>query len=140
MTGPAIGKLPLRGARVSILESGKFREIEAEVYIHVKGYSLARVTHLDIESPELNRVYPIKGGSFLPIIGIRNGIEIRTRKTRIRIVHPLLNEVLNVGEYTRTWVGGKIGGIYIGFRKGELEKLEKICEEYFKFPVKKRSK
>jgi len=140
MTGPAIGKLPLREAKVLVLENGKFREIEAEVYIHVKGYSLARVTHLDIESPELNRIYPMEGGSFLPIIGIRNGIEIRMKEVKVRIIHPLLNEVLNIGEYTRTWVGGKIGGIYVGFRKGEVEKLEKICEEYFKFPVKKRSR
>lgn len=62
MTGPGPGKLLLEGAKVFVVEDGDTKEIEAEVYIHVKGYSLARVTHLDIESFELNRFYPKKGG------------------------------------------------------------------------------
>ncbi len=134
MTGPGPGKLLLEGAKVFIIRDGDAEELEAKVYIHVKGYSLARVTHLDIESLKLNEFYPNKGGDFLPIIGIENGLEIRMRRFKIRVLHPLLNLVLGVGKYTRTWVGGKEGGIYIGFRKEEVRKLEKLSKEYFNFP------
>jgi hypothetical protein len=40
---------------------------------------------------------------------------------------------LKKGEKTRTWVGGKEGGIYIGFKKEQIEKLEKIAREKFGF-------
>lgn len=133
LTGPGLGKLLLEGARVFIVKRDSVKEVEAEVYIHMKGYSLARVTHLDIESQELNEFYPDEGGNFLPIIGIEDGIEIRMRGAKIRVIHPLLNSVLDVGRYTRTWVGGKEGGIYIGFRKEEVRKLEKLGREHFGF-------
>jgi hypothetical protein len=47
----------------------------------------------------------------------------------------MLNRVLSPGEKTRTWVGGKEEGIYIGFKKKEIEKLESIVREYFKFKI-----
>jgi uncharacterized metal-binding protein len=52
MSGPGIGKLLLEDVRVFVDN----KEIKADVYIHVKGFSLARVTHLDIESDELNKI------------------------------------------------------------------------------------
>ena len=42
-----------------------------------------------------------------------------------------LNQVLKPGEKTRTWVGGKYGGIYIGFRKAEVRKLENLALRLF---------
>ena len=76
VTGPGEGKLLLKNAKVFI--DGK--EVQAEVYIHVKGFSLAKVTHLDIESNELNKVLASKKGGFFSIYGIDNGIEINLRK------------------------------------------------------------
>jgi len=96
----------------------------------MKGYALARVTHLDIEAPELNEVYPTGGGSFLSVCGIESGIKIKLREDLyVRVLHDLLNRVLKPGEKTRTWVGGKDGGIYIGFRKEQIEKLESLAKE-----------
>jgi uncharacterized metal-binding protein len=46
------GKVLLENAQVFI--DGK--EIKADVYIHIKRFSLARVTHLNIESEELNKI------------------------------------------------------------------------------------
>jgi len=43
--------------------------------------------------------------------------------------------VLEKNEKTRTWVGGKFGGIYIGFRKKEIEKLENLARERFNFQI-----
>jgi hypothetical protein len=129
MTGPGEGKLPLENAEVFIDN----KEIKADVYIHVKGFSLARVTHLDIESEELNKILKPKEGGFFSIHGVDGGIEIKFEKNRVKVFHEFLNEVLRKGEKTRTWVGGKEGGIYIGFKKEQIVKLEKIAKEKFKF-------
>jgi hypothetical protein len=129
MSGPGEGKLLLKNAKVFI----NSKRIEADVYIHIKGFSLARVTHLDVESDELNKILSPKQGRFFWIYGIDNGIEINFEKNKVKVLHEFLKEVLRKGEKTRTWVGGKEGGIYIGFRKQQIEKLEKIAREKFGF-------
>ena len=142
MSGPAHGKLELKNAKVYIqTKDKKFLLKNPIVYIHVKGYALARVTHLDIEHEILESLITPKKGKFLSIHGIKNGIEIvledskegKKEVKKIEILHPFLKEVLRENEKTRTWVGGKIGGIYIGFRKEQIEKLEAIAKEKFKF-------
>ena len=119
MTGPAEGKIPIEA---NVFLMGK--KIDANVYVHLKGFALAKVTHLDIESEELNIM---KGkGDFLTVIGIDNGIEIPS--LNIRIISKRL-KVLKSGERTRTWVGQKVDGIYIGFRKEQIRALEKIVSK-----------
>lgn len=131
MSGPAEGKLLLENSKVFVNN----KEISADVYIHLKGYSLARVTHLDIESEEINVLKPKEGG-FYDIYGLENGIEIRINKNSIKIFHEYLKDVLGSGKRIRTWVGGKEGGIYIGFKKEQIVKLEKIALEKFKIKPK----
>ncbi|MFN3966780.1 MAG: hypothetical protein ACK4JE_03675 [Endomicrobiia bacterium] len=121
MTGPGIGKYKLN-SKVYL----KNKKIPASVYIHKKGFSLARVTHLDIESEKLNSVLS-GNGEFLTIKGTEYGISIPLKD--IKIYCSELKDVLPDGKTTRTWVGQKIDGIYIGFRKEEILKLEKILEE-----------
>jgi hypothetical protein len=71
-------------------------------------------------------------------VGIENGILIITEKDdRVKILHPLLTKVLQRGEKTRTLVGGKFGGIFICFRKGELSKLEEAADHMRNFSFKK---
>jgi len=95
------------------------------------------VTHLDIEHPELNSIIPPKTKTFTWIVGIENGILIITEKDdRVKIFHPLLSKVLQRGEKTRTLVGGKFGGIFIGFRKGEISKLEETADHMRNFSFK----
>ena len=53
MTGPGPGKIPL-SCSVELVLDGKKIAVEAEVYIHVKGWSRALVTHIDVESPDMN--------------------------------------------------------------------------------------
>ncbi len=124
MTGPGEGKLPL-DAKVHL----NAEELpNASVYIHLKGYSRATVTHLDIEHPKLNSIIPPKAKTSNWIVGIENGLLIVTSKgDKVQIIHPLLNKVLQRGEKTKTLVGGKFGGIFIGFRKREINKLEQIA-------------
>jgi hypothetical protein len=44
---------------------GKIKIGKADVYIHVKGKSRARVTHLDIELDELNKILLPKESSYV---------------------------------------------------------------------------
>lgn len=145
MTGPAEGKLKLDATVYLSSDEEKTKLEGAVVYIHLKGYAEAKVTHLDIEHDLLGNIIPPKRGEFLTIKGSKGRIEIKLEKDReiehknklmkvkgIEIIHPYLNHILQPGEKTRTWVGGKFGGIYIGFRKNEIEKLEEIAREKFK--------
>jgi hypothetical protein len=149
MSGPAYGKLELKNVKVYLrTKDKKFLLKDPIVYIHVKGYALARVTHLDIEHETLEKIILPKKGEFLSIHGIEDGIEIvlenlkeiefkgkKIEVEKIEILHPFLTEVLGKNEKTRTWVGGKVGGIYIGFRKEQIEKLEAIVKERFNFEL-----
>jgi hypothetical protein len=149
MGGPAYGKLELKNVKVYLqTKDEKFLLKDSVVYIHVKGYALARVTHLDIEHEILEKIILPKRGEFLSVHGIEDGIEIvlenvkeiefkgkKIEIEKIEILHPLLTEVLRKNEKTRTWIGGKLGGIYIGFRKEQMEKLEAIAKEKFNFEL-----
>ena len=119
MTGPGEGKLKIRA---NVFLEGK--KIDSGVYVHLKGFSMATVTHLDIESPKLN----LMGGrgDFHQIIGIDEGLEIPDLK--VVISAPILSDVLKPGDKTRTWVGQKQDGIYIGFKRKEMLNLETISK------------
>ncbi len=130
MTGPGEGKLKLE-AKV-YLDDEKLTA--PEVYIHLKGYSRARVTHLDIESTELDNL--IKGkGEYLKIAGVGEGILInmpkQARIEEIKVTEPNLCEILSGGEEIYTWVGSKPGGLFIGFKKEQIKKLEFLAEKKF---------
>jgi len=128
MTNPTEGKLSLP-ASVYLNEE----ELDnAHVYVHLKGYARATVTHFDIEHPSLSDLIPPKVRTFIWIMGIENGILIRTETSdKVKVICPLLNNVLPRGEKTKTCVGGKFKGMFIGFRKRELTKLEAIAETLF---------
>jgi len=126
-------------------------KLDASVYIHLKGYARARVSHLDIEKVGLGKVIHRGRGNFLEVKGIEQGIEITVRESReieidgkklevsgIIILDPLLNEILEESKSTRAWIGRKYDGIYIGFRKEEIEKLEKVGSEKFGIKPLKR--
>jgi len=145
------GKIKLNAQ--TFLMPGRNR-VDASVYIHLKGFARARVSHIDIEKVGLGKVIHRGRGNFLHIKGIKQGLEIITKESReieidgkksmvssITILSPLLNEVLEENKSTRAWVGRKYDGIYIGFRKEEIEKLEKVALEKFGIkPLKKLEK
>ena len=49
MSGPGEGKIELKNAKV---------------YIHVKGKSFARITHIDVEHPQLNDIIKEKEATY----------------------------------------------------------------------------
>jgi len=67
MTGPGEGKIKL----------GK-----ADVYLHLKGKSGARITHIDIELDKLNKI--VKDGEATYVAGKPGGVFIGLKKEMIR--------------------------------------------------------
>jgi len=122
----------------------KLKVTKASVYIHVKGYMRARVTHLDVENRVLGKIIHRGRGNMLEINGIQDGIQIkpkhpteidldgtRTVVQSLELLHPILNKVLKTGDSTVTWVGRKYDGIYVGFKKLEIEKLENMVKKKY---------
>ncbi|MCD6084545.1 MAG: hypothetical protein J7J20_03275 [Desulfurococcales archaeon] len=106
-----------------------------DVFVHVKGYSRARVTHVDIESPVLN--IRSRGGTYAYIYGISRGFRVvpkvkitaatlTIKELVVRWEGPLL---LKPGERSVGFLGFKAGGVYVGFKKELISKLEKYCKE-----------
>jgi len=127
MTGPAKGKIPLD---VEVLFED--RKIKCDVYIHVKGFSRAYVTHIDIEgfnaSGNRNRIPAV-------VIGGKNRItlilmeDIKIGKIRGRKLKILGLNLLPSGEKSGAYVGIKDGGLFVGFRKELVRFLEDIARD-----------
>ena len=138
------GKIKINTDVYLVLQEGRIKVDDAAVYIHVKGYMRARVTHLDIEDRILGKIIHRGRGNMLEITGIEGGIKVKPKSPRemningsktviydLEVHHPLLNEVLEVGESTVTWVGRKYDGIYIGFKEAQMKKLEQVAEKTY---------
>jgi len=61
---------------------GKIKIGKADVYIHLKGKSGARVTHVDIELDEINKI--IKPGEASYVQGKEGGVFIGLKKDMIK--------------------------------------------------------
>jgi len=75
MTGPAEGKIELKNAKV---------------YIHVKGKSLARITHIDVEHPNLNQIIKPKEATYCA--GKQGGFFIGLKKEMLMRVEKLIKK------------------------------------------------
>jgi len=145
------GKIRL-DAETIVMPSGK--RIDASVYLHLKGYARARVSHIDVEKIGLGRIIHRGRGNFLEVKGIRQGLEVFARESRtieidgkqtpissIAIIYKPLNEILKENQLTRAWVGRKYDGFYISFRREEMQRLEKVALEIFRVkPLRKLEK
>jgi len=135
VTGPGPGKIPVKAVVTAITPEGTVRIEPCNVFIHVKGYSRARVTHVDIESPALS--VRGRGGTYAYIYGIGSGFRV-VPKAAIRAGNLLIKElvtrwkgpkILEPGKVSIAYVGFKGGGIYVGFKKGVISKLEEFSRE-----------
>lgn len=132
MTGYCEGKVPLS---LSLrLSNDHTKNVEIEAYIHVKGYAQARVTHLDLESKELNFDNKTKGiGAIL--IGRDNGFLVILRNPLKQ--GPYLYKrlyvsgisILKKGEKMGCYLGLKEDGIFLGFKKEGIERLELLAKK-----------
>ncbi len=144
MTGPGPGKVPL-DAKVELVMGSRVIPIDAEVYLHVRGWSRAFVTHLDIEAFELNELIARPRQGFYAKAMYRSiGLVVLAEKAikpcilRIR-EGTLLPKVFSLGEETWCFVGGKVGGVFLGFRKVYIERMERLAKELWGIePLAKR--
>lgn len=67
---------------------GKIKLGKADVYLHLKGKSNARVTHIDIELDELNKI--IKPGEASYVQGKEGGVFIGLKKDMIEKAEKLV--------------------------------------------------
>jgi len=135
LTGPGPGKIKLC-AKVYLWSVGKREPLDATVYLHVKGWSRARVTHIDVESPgiEYRLVGGPKQGVYGEIVGTGSGIIFSPFRSTWRLEveeKQVLARALRGGEKCIGYLGGKHGGIFIGFQKHVLRLLEKLAEELY---------
>lgn len=75
MSGPALGK----------------HKIKVNAYIHEKGKSLARISHIDIESETLSEI--IKPGEISFVKGKEGGIFIALKKPMISRAEKIIQKV-----------------------------------------------
>ncbi|RLG87099.1 MAG: hypothetical protein DRO15_05345 [Thermoprotei archaeon] len=137
MTGPGFGKLRIDDAKVYLILPTGIEEIPADTYIHVKGYLRARVTHLDLEHEELSKLYPPRTTGYFPLVGTGSGFLINLSRlikgVEIEVRSQLLaSHFISYGEKTWVYIGGKVGGIFIGFKKRYILRLERIAIEIYK--------
>ena len=86
---------------------------------------------MDVEGRALDFKSESKG-MFCSLKGMEKGIEIEFGNFgigKIIIISDLLNLVLKPKEKTRAFLGFKEGGIFIGFRRKYIERLERIAKE-----------
>ncbi len=120
MTGPGPGKIPL-DVTVFLVQEGRRTKLPATVYVHLKGYSRARVTHIDIELPGLEEKIPKEG--FYGCAFYRDGFRILFGPFDLFVLGKDLEGVFRPGE-SIVYVGKKVGGIYVGFKKECVRRLE----------------
>lgn len=138
------GKIRIDAEVYLVSQEERLKVVEAPVYVHVKGYMRARVTHLDVENRALSKIIPRGRGNMLEVRGVRGGIEIRPKRPAeierwgakivvrsLEVLHPVLSKMLTIDESTVTWVGRKYDGIYVGFRKPQIEKLEHLVQKTY---------
>ena len=72
---------------------GKIKIGKADVYIHLKGKSNARITHIDIELDELNKI--IEPGESSYVQGKEGGVFIGLKKEMISKAEKLAEKIIN---------------------------------------------
>jgi len=140
MTGPAIGKIPLKAKVYLIGGFSRVPLVGTQVYIHLKGYSGARVTHCDIEHRFLNELVAPNTSKFLKLRSDDNKtvsieldgiyeLSVGSEKYRVGAIVIECSELAKaLGRASfKVYVGGKVGGIFLGLRKEYIEKIEKLA-------------
>jgi len=127
VTGPGPGKIRLR-ARVVVCMNG-CRLIDAHVYLHVRGYSRAFVTHIDVEASGLE---DLVGGVKRGVYGVSRWspgllvFEPYRGSWRLMIYEDQVTSFIGVASCP-SFMGGKWGGVFIGFKKSIVRKLEEAA-------------
>ena len=116
------GKIRINGS--VFLDNTELKD--ASIYIHVKGYSRARVTHLDVESQELKGVIRPRHSTY-PEVKWSTSTQINVNNHNITIRSEDLAKIIHLNG--NLYVGGKGKGIFLGFHKEQISEMEKFASE-----------
>ena len=132
MTGPCKGKVPIK-VEVTLYNNHIWK-VDVDAYIHIKGYALARITHLDLESDELKFENKVEGYGAI-IVGKENGFVVIPREPLVKGKHRYTKikisglNIIEKGKRVGGYLGLKEGGIFVGFKKEILQRLEEIARK-----------
>ncbi len=132
MTGPGPGKIRLDCEKLVIK---RLREVVTTVrpvvYIHVRGYSYARVTHIDVEYPSLENMVGLGLREIVPIYLKRVGDYVIIKSLKINTTMIIYSrDLARIMPYRYRGggvMGGKIDGVFIGVRRDLIQILEEIA-------------
>ncbi|EZQ04912.1 MULTISPECIES: hypothetical protein [Acidianus] len=130
----AEGKIQIE-AQVKL--DGKLLE-GARVYVHIKGYSRARVTHVDLEHDELKKVLRPRHSDYPYVNWEGNNVKIEVKGHTIEVISQTLGSLIHMKG--NLYVGGKGKGLFLGFHKEEIKALEDFGVKNGFPPVSKRTK
>ncbi|BBG24339.1 hypothetical protein [Sulfuracidifex tepidarius] len=128
-----VGKIPVEDAKVYL--DGSLLS-EAKVYVHIKGYSRARVTHIDVEDPSLKKVIPPRHSDY-PLVIWGPRVEIPVKGHLLALESETLSKILKM--QGNLYVGGKGKGVFLGFHKEQIRELEAFGTSKGVPPISKRA-
>ncbi|AWR96706.1 transferase [Acidianus sulfidivorans JP7] len=124
------GKIPLNG---EVYLDGEKVE-GAKLFLHVKGYKRARVTHVDIEGDKIRGLIKPRH-SVYPFVNWKdNSVEIDLGEHKLKVIIPSLPLEFSSNLY----VGGKGKGLFLGFHRDQIKVLEDVARNMGVEPISKR--
>ncbi len=128
MTGPGPGKIEIDCRKIDIYIRNHVISITPRLYIHIKGWSLARVTHIDIEHDNINNIINLEPRQVIGAVLIKHkdSIEVKSRKFILKIYSQTLLKLIPDKYKGGCVIGGKIGGIFIGIKRELIKIFEKF--------------
>ncbi len=109
----------------------------AVTFIHVKGYGRARVTHVDIEDKRFNKILPPRHSDYPEVVWNSDTVKIPVKGHELVIISKTLGGIINLDG--KLYVRGKGKGIFFGFHKEQIQKIEEYATD-LGIPPKKHKK
>lgn len=110
---------------------------DACIYIHIKGYSRARVTHIDVQDPELKKIILPRHSDYPEVLWESPDVEIPVKGHILKLESDILGNLIKLNG--NIYVGGKGKGIFLGLHKEQIIELEKYGTSVG-FPPQKHKK
>lgn len=109
----------------------------AVTFMHIKGYGRARVTHVDIEDKKFNKILPPRHSDYPEVVWNSDTVKIPVKGHELVIISKTLGGIINLDG--KLYVRGKGKGIFFGFHKEQIQKIEEYATD-LGIPPKKHKK
>ncbi|EQB73594.1 MAG: transferase [Ferroplasma sp. Type II] len=106
----------------------------AVIFIHVKGYGRARITHIDIEDPTFKKIILPRHSDYPEIEWNSEIVSIPVRGHELVIISQTLGKLIKLNG--NIYVGGKGKGIFLGLHKEQIKSVEEYAAKLGIPPLK----